>query len=112
MNIGIPENILNLLSVSVIISAVVMVIIQKFKHFSFITKKYQVGLLNFLFSFLFGIPFTMYFYHYSLIEACWVSLFSIIEAPSIYDILKKQDIINYTPKSLDDEIIEISRDEL
>ena len=107
----IPEQILNLINVSIIISAIVMMIIQKFKSFSFITKGYQIGILNFIFSFLFGIPFSIYFYDLTLIEACWVSVFSVIGASSIYDILKNQNIINYTPKSLNDEIIEIKRDD-
>lgn len=107
----ISEDIFNLLSVSVIISSIVMIIIQKFKHFKFITKNYQIGLLNFIFSFLIGIPFSIYFYNFSLVEASWISLFSVIGAPSIYDILKNQNIINYTPKSLDENIIEIKRDD-
>lgn len=111
MNIDVPENIFNMLSVSVIVSSIVMVIIQKFKHFTFITKNYQIGLLTFAFSFIIGIPFSIYFYDFSLIEASWISLFSLIGAPSIYDILKKQNIINYTPKSLDEDIIEIKRED-
>ena len=107
----ISEDIFNLLSVSVIISSIVMIIIQKFKHFKFITQNYQIGLLDFIFSFLIGIPFSIYFYNFSLIEASWISLFSVIGAPSIYDILKNQNIINYTPKSLDENIIEIKRND-
>lgn len=111
MEVNVSENIINMLNISVVVSAIVMVIIQKFKHFTFITKNYQIGLLNFIFSFIIGIPFSIYFYDFSLIEASWVSLFSLIGAPSIYDILKNQNIINYTPKSLD-EVIEIKRDDV
>ena len=47
----VKESILELLSVSVIVSSIVMIIIQKFKHFAFVNKNYQIGLLNFAFSF-------------------------------------------------------------
>lgn len=103
------EKIFNLLNVSIIISSIVMMIIQKFKSFSFIIKDYQIGILNFIFSFLIGIPFSIYFYEFNFIESCWISLFSIIGSTSIYDILKNQNIINYKPKSLDDKVIEIRR---
>ncbi len=108
----VKESILELLSVSVIVSSIVMIIIQKFKHFAFVNKNYQIGLLNFAFSFIIGIPFSIYFYDFNFIESCWVSLFSLIGAPSIYDVLKNQKIINYTPKSLDSEIVEIKRDDV
>lgn len=105
------DKIFDLLSVSFIVSSIVMMIIQKFKSFTFINKEYQIGILNFLFSFLFGIPFSIYFYEFTLIDAYWVSIFSVIGASSIYDILKNQNMINYKPKSLDDNIIEIRRDD-
>lgn len=105
------EKIFDLLGVSIIVSSIVMMIIQKFKSFSFITKSYQIGIFNFCFSFLFGIPFSIYFYEFTLMDAYWVSIFSVIGASSIYDILKNQNMINYKPKSLDDVVIEIRRDD-
>lgn len=107
----ITQDILNLLSISSIISSIIMIIVQRFKKFSFVKKEYQVALLDFVFSIVIGIPFSIYFYDLSLIESCWVSFFTIFEAPMIYEIMKKQSIINYTPKSLDDEIVEIRRDD-
>lgn len=105
------EKIFDLLGVSIIVSSIVMMIIQKFKSFTFITKEYQIGILNFLFSFLLGMPFSIHFYEFTLIDAYWVSIFSIIGASSIYDILKNQNMINYKPKSLDDAVIEIRRED-
>ena len=105
------DKIFNLLGVSIIVSSIVMMLIQKFKSFAFITKEYQIGIINFLFPFLFGIPFSIYFYEFTLIDAYWVSIFSVIGASSIYDILKNQNMINYKPKSLDDAVIEIRRED-
>lgn len=107
----IPNNIINLLAVSLMISSIVMVVIQKFKSFSFITKEYQIGIMNIIFSLGFGIPFSIYFYNLNIIESCWASIFSIIGAPSIYEILKNQNIINFKPHALED-IEEIKRDDI
>ncbi|MEG0825890.1 MAG: hypothetical protein RR404_00280 [Bacilli bacterium] len=108
----IPSNILVLLSVSLIVSSLVMIVIQKLKQFTFINKDYQIGIINFFISFSIGIPFSIYFYQFNIFDACWVSIFSFVGAPSIYDILKNQTIINYTPATLKDPIEEIKRDDL
>lgn len=106
------NNILNLLYISVIVSSIVMIIIQKFKQVSFLTKDYQIGIINFITSFALGIPFSMYFCKLNLIESIWVSIFAFIGAPSIYEILKNQNVINYHPSSLKEDVIEIKRDDV
>lgn len=106
------SNILNLLYISVLISSIVMIIIQKFKKVSFLTKDYQIGIVNFIASFAVGIPFSMYFCNLNIMESCWVAIFAFIGAPSIYELLKNQTIINYHPSSLKEEIKEIERDDL
>ena len=110
MEVIIPDTIINLLGVSAVLSSIIMVTIQKIKHFSFITKSYQITFINIFLSFAIGIPFSMYFYNYTLIEGIWIGFFSIVGASSIYEILKNQNIINYTPKALDDYVEEIRRD--
>lgn len=105
-----PTLLLDLLVISVTVSIVVMSTIQKFKTLSFITKDWHVWFLNLLFSFIIGIPFAVFFYNLELIEGLWIALFSFIGAPTLYDALKNQTIINYKPTSLDDKLEEIKRD--
>lgn len=104
-----PAKLLDLLVTSIILSAFIMVLLQKFKTLSFITKNWQIWLLNLLFSFGVGIPFTIYFYDLDLFSGLWVGLFTFVGATAIYDILKNQNIIKYTPTSLSDTV-EISKE--
>lgn len=104
MEAMLPEKLLDLLVTSIILSAFIMVLLQKFKTLSFITKSWQIWLLNLLFSFGVGIPFTIYFYDLDVFSGLWVGLFTFVGAPAIYDILKNQNIINYTPTSLSDTV--------
>ena len=46
----------------------------------------------------------MWFYELSIYDSIWISIFSFIGAPSIYQTLKKQNIIKYQPESLDNTI--------
>lgn len=100
-----PDLLLKLLIVSMVFSVVLMTLIQKFKTSSFIKKSWQVWLLNLFCSFAIGIPFGITFYDLSIIEGIWVGLFSFIGATTIYETLKAQRLINYTPASLSDKII-------
>ena len=102
MDFFMTDELLNILMISVIFSTVLMALIQKFKSLSFITKSYQVWFLNLIFSFLWGIPFAVNLYNVSLMSAIWVGLFSFIGAPTIYELMKNQKMINYKPKSSND----------
>jgi len=103
MLIEIPEKIIRILGVSILVSPIVMMIIEKIKESSLITKEFRSGILNFIFSFIFGIPFSIYFFKFTLMDSIWVSIFSVIGASSIYNLLNK----NYTP--IEKDIIEIER---
>lgn len=96
----VPEKLLNMLMMATPISILVMAIIQKFKRFTFVKNENQLFILNFFFSLSMGTLFSLYFYEISFYDSLWVSFISFIGAPSIYELLKKQNIINYTPKSL------------
>lgn len=85
---------------SVLFSVLLMAWIQKFKSLPFIHEVWHIWVLNFLFCFLLGIPFTMFFYKTTFSCGIWVSIFSFIGAPTIYDVLKNQTFLNYKPKSL------------
>ena len=74
----------NIIIISLTFSVILMSLIQKFKTFSFINKPWHIWFLNFLFSFTIGIPFSMTFYGLSFYHSIWVSLFSFIGAPSLY----------------------------
>lgn len=93
----IPENLLQILFVSMVFSVVLMALIQKLKTFTLIKKKWHIWILNLIFAFVLGIPFGQMFYHLSVLESVWVGVFSFIGASSIYDQLEK-----YSPVSLSD----------
>lgn len=104
MEILFPDKLLELLMISTTFSAILMMFIQKLKSLSFINKSWHVWFLNLIFSFLLGIPFTLVFYELDIISGIWVSIFSFIGASGIYELLKNQNIINYTPNSVSDTI--------
>lgn len=102
MDALITENLIDLLLISITFSVFLMSLIQKFKNLKIINRKWHIWLLNLIFSFAMGIPFTMYFYNLDIQSAIWVSIFSFIGAPTIYETLKKQNLITYKPKSLNE----------
>jgi hypothetical protein len=104
-----PTLLLDLLVISITFSIILMALIQKIKSLSLINKSWQVWLLNLIFSFSLGIPFSMTFYDISLPNSIWVGLFSFIGASTIYEALKNQNIITYKPSSISDTIT-ISKD--
>ncbi len=99
MEVFMTDELWNLLLTSMTFSIFLMALIQKVKTLRFFKKKWHVWFLNLAFSFIMGIPFSMQFFHLDLNESIWVSVFGFIGAPSIYQALKKQNIINVKPKS-------------
>lgn len=97
-----PSLLLELLSISITFSIILMAVIQKLKSFSCIKKSCHVMILNIILAFLIGIPFGITFYNINLVESCWTALFSFVGASSIYEALKKQNVVNYTPTAIDD----------
>lgn len=104
MNDFFPSLLLELLGISIAFSVILMAVIQKFKSFSCIKKSCHVMILNFILSFAIGIPFSISFYDVTWINGIWVGLFSFVGASTIYTGLKKQNIINYKPDSINDNI--------
>ena len=102
MDALITDLLIKLLMISITLSIILMALIQKFKTLKFINKEWHIWLINLFFSFALGIPFVTYFYELEYQSAIWVSLFAFIGAPSIYSMMKKQNIINYKPKSLEE----------
>ncbi len=112
-DILITEQLLDVLMIGITLSIIMMAVIQKIKALSFIKSDNQVWFINFILSFGIGIPFSIYFYHLSIYEGIWISLFSFVGAPGIYKALKAQNIINYKPKALDDKkgnVIEVKKE--
>lgn len=112
-----PKLLIDLITISVTFSFILMILIQKIKTLNFINKSWEVWVLNLLFSFAIGIPFGLHFYGLDIKDSIWVGFFSFIGAASIYNVLKTQNIINYTPISIDDKISistknEIKRDDV
>lgn len=117
----IPEHLMNLLSISIVFSIVLMTLIQKCKSLSWVNQSWHVWVLNLVFSFLLGIPFGMTFYGLNVVDSAWIGVFSFIGASSLYTVLKNQTMINYHPNSVSDTIQntvslpkenEITRDDL
>ena len=104
MDIIITNKLVNILLISTVFSVIQMTFIQKCKKFKCIKKECHILILNIVTSFIFGIPFAMWFYELSIYDSIWISIFSFIGAPSIYQTLKKQNIIKYQPESLDNTI--------
>ena len=104
MDYFVPDHLLNLLAISATFSIILMMFIQKVKKLKFINKSWQIWIMNFIFSFLIGIPFSINFYSINLEDGIWVGLFSFIGAASIYQTLKDQNLINYKPDSVSDTI--------
>ena len=99
MEYFVSKLLLRILTISTTFSIFEMAFIQKIKMFPFFIRKHHIMYFNLFSSFLFGIPFAIFFYGLSFYNSLWVSFFGFIGAPSIYEALKKQNFINYTPKS-------------
>ncbi len=104
MDVIVTDLLMKLLLISVTFSVFEMALVQKIKTLSIFNKKWQVFIINLVSSFVFGTLFSMWFFSLSFYNGLWVSLFGFIGAPSIYQALKKQNIINYTPKSASSSI--------
>lgn len=104
MDILLNDTIINILLIATTFSFIMMNLIQKLKTLPIISKSHHIWLINLLLSFLIGTSFGLHFYQLSLIDSLWMSFFTFIGAPSIYETLKNQNIINYTPKSLNSSI--------
>ena len=102
-----PSSFVNCLMISLILSVVMMALLQKFKKLPIIKKCWQIWILNLIFSFLIGIPFSMSFYETGWKDSVWVSLFCFIGAPTIYEVLKKQNLLQYHPEPLKDDVVEV-----
>lgn len=102
-----PSSLTDCLMISMALSIVIMSLLQKFKKLPIIKKTWQIWILNLLFSFLVGIPFSNSFYGVGVKDGAWISFFCFLGAPMIYSALKKQNLLNYKPESLPDDVVEI-----
>lgn len=103
MNIFITNELINCLLISMIVSVINMIMIQRFKELSCIKNGDQVFILNLILSFVIGIPFSIIFYDKEFYYSVWVSIFSFVGASNIYEFLKKQTLIDYTPFKISDK---------
>lgn len=74
-----PSCLVDLLIISVTLSFVLMLLIQKIKKLSFINKEWQVWIINLFLSFTIAIPFGMKFYDASLIDGIWLDYLYLLE---------------------------------
>lgn len=104
MDALITDNLIKVLMISVTFSIIEMALVQKVKDIKIFKKSYQVAIFNVLSSFIIGTLFSISFFDLNIYDSLWVSLFSFIGASSIYEMLKKQNMINFTPKSVSDTV--------
>ena len=83
MDILITNELINCLLISVIVSVINMIMVQKFKELSCIKNSDQVFILNLILSFVIGIPFSIIFYGKEFYYSVWVSIFSFVGASNI-----------------------------
>lgn len=108
-NIPITELFMLHLGISIVSGALVFGLIQKMKELPFIDKPIYLWLLNLIFSII-SYPFSIFYYETDKIGSLWIILYTFIGAEVIYTVLKKQNLINYTPKKLSDTI-EVEKEE-
>jgi biotin transporter BioY len=101
MEILLTEEIIDLFLIATTFSIILMTFMQKVKRLSFVRNDGHICILNLLFSLSIGTLFSMTFYNLDLSKSLWVGFFSFIGAPTVYQIMKQQNIINYKPKALD-----------
>lgn len=99
-----PQALIDLLSISVAFSFIMMTIIQKLKRFSCVNKKCHILIINFVLSFALAIPFGIRFYDIPIEDAWWLGLFTFIGAPTLYETLKNQTLLTYKPRSLKETV--------
>lgn len=99
MNYFLSEMLTKVLLISVTFSVFEMAFVQKMKMLPIFKKDRHIRIFHFISSFVFGTVFSYWFFNLDIINGLWVSFFGYIGAPSIYETLKKQDLINYTPQS-------------
>lgn len=99
-----PDSLIDLLSISVGFSFIIMALIQRVKKLSFIKKEIHVWICNFVCSFALAIPFGIHFYSSSIYDCLWIGLFTFVGAPTLYKTFKNQNIITYHPDALNDTI--------
>ena len=103
MDVLVTNEFVNCLLISSVVSMINMGLIQKFKQLPFVNTSNHIFLLNLLFSFIVGISFSIIFYKVKFYYSVWVSIFSFIGASNMYEMLEKQNLVNYKPFSLSDK---------
>lgn len=104
-----PTKLTELLLISVVFSFILMSLIQKIKILPCINKEWHIWILDLLLSIVLGIPFSIIFYNLSLFDSMWVALFGFIGAPTLYEAIKNQGIININLTSLNDTTVTIPK---
>lgn len=95
-----PEIFVDTLTISIVLSTMSMIFIQKLKAMKIVKKSSHIFLANIFFCLVLGISFSMYFYGTNLVNSIWVGIPSLIGASTIYEALKNQKIVNFRPNSL------------
>lgn len=90
-------------------SVILFLVMQRVKELPFIKNTVAIWICNLFLAIGVGVPFALYYFGVNFQEALFIGFYSFIGAPAIYTGLKNQNIINYTPKPLKDNTIEVSK---
>lgn len=85
-----PDKLIEILSVSITYSMLIMAIIESIKKTNILKNSLHIWLLNFCLSFLLAIPFSKTFYNLDWKSGIWLGFFSLMGSSSIYDFIKKK----------------------
>lgn len=103
----IPIQLLKLLIISIMLSIIMTIFIQKIKNLNFIQNDNQLWFVNIILSFCIGIPFSIFFYKLNIYEGLWISFFSFLSVKGVYLEFKNQNMSKDNRKI---QTIEISKE--
>ena len=112
MDVLMTDTLWNNILMACTFSVILFLIMQRVKELPFVKNTTAIWICNFILAMGIGAPFAMYYFGVNIQEALFIGFYSFVGAPAIYTGLKKQNIINYTPKPLDDKNIEVPKENI
>lgn len=90
MDMILPDKLIEILSISITFSIIIMNFIENIKKTNILKNNFQIWLVNFLLSFAISIPFSKTFYDLNWNYGIWVGFFSLMGSFALYDFIKSK----------------------
>ena len=90
MDMILPDKLIEILSISITFSIIIMNFIENIKKTNILKNNFQIWLVNFLLSFAISIPFSKTFYDLNWNYGIWVGFFSLMGSSALYDFIKSK----------------------